>query len=146
MKWKHPIKKVKPYWWSKSNGKRISSIRHTSEEKNPKKPSENTTFLKYGIFRWFFGFFSSLVCRIELILSPMLLHFSPDSVWYPYIKFTTTFFFGQCHHKTEEKNNFCLKCHPYEKLYFWVVFWIFLLTGKPDWALVFFIGFVFFSW
>ena len=52
----------------KSNGKRISSIRHTSEEKNPKKPSENATFLKFGIFGWFFGFFSSLVCRIELIL------------------------------------------------------------------------------
>ena len=30
------------------------------------KPSENTTFLKYGVFGWFFGFFSSLVCRIEL--------------------------------------------------------------------------------
>ena len=52
------------------------------------------TFLKYGIFRWFFGFFSSLVCRIELILFPLLLHFSPDRSWYPYIKFTTTFFFG----------------------------------------------------
>ena len=34
------------------------------------KTIENTTFLKYGIFGWFFGFFSSLVCRIELILFP----------------------------------------------------------------------------
>ena len=24
------------------------------------------------------------------------------------------------------------KCHFYEKQYFWVVFWIFLLTGKSD--------------
>ena len=31
------------------------------------------------------------------------------------------------------------------KTYFRVVFWIFLLTGEPDGALIFFIGFVFFS-
>ena len=55
---------------------------------------QNPLFLKYGIFGWFFGFFSSLVCRIELILFPLLLHFSADSVWYPNIKFTTPFFFG----------------------------------------------------
>ena len=42
------------------------------------KPSENAIFLKFGIFGWFFGFFSSLVCRIELILFPLHLHFSPD--------------------------------------------------------------------
>ena len=62
------------------------------EREKSKKPSESTTFMKYGIFGWFFGFFSSLVCPIELILFPLLLHFSPDSVWYPYIKFTTTLF------------------------------------------------------
>ena len=32
------------------------------------------------------------VCRIELILFPLLLYFSPDRFQYPYIKFTTTFF------------------------------------------------------
>ena len=47
-----------------------------------------------GIFGWFFGFFSSLVCRIELILFPLRLYFSPDRFWYPYIGFTTTLFFG----------------------------------------------------
>ena len=35
-------------------------------------------FLKYGIFGWFFGFFSSLVCPIELILFSLVLYFSPD--------------------------------------------------------------------
>ena len=34
--------------------------------------------LEYGIFGWFLGFFSSLVCRIELILFPLVLYFSPD--------------------------------------------------------------------
>ena len=29
-------------------------------------------------FRMVFGFFSSLVCQIELILFPLVLHFSPD--------------------------------------------------------------------
>ena len=65
---------------------------HQWREKS-QKLTKNTIFQESGIFGWFFGFFSSLVCRIELILFPMLLHFSP-SVWYPYIKFTTTFFFG----------------------------------------------------
>ena len=51
-------------------------------------------FQESGIFGWFFGFFSSLVCRIELILFPLLLYFSPDRFWYPYIGFTTTLFFG----------------------------------------------------
>ena len=51
---------------------------------------------------WIFGFFSSLVCRIELIFFPLLLHFSPDSVWYPYIKFTTTLFFGPIMGKSEK--------------------------------------------
>ena len=32
-----------------------------------------------------------------------------------------------------------------ENRFFWVVFWIFLLTGKSDWALVFLIGLVPFS-
>ena len=75
----------------KRNGKRISSIRHTSEEKSPKNHPKYHISGKC-IFGWFFGFFSSLVCRIELILFPLLLYFSPDRFWYPYIKFTTTFF------------------------------------------------------
>ena len=44
------------------------------------KTSENTICDESGTFGWFFGFFSSLGCRIELILFPLLLHFSPDSV------------------------------------------------------------------
>ena len=42
----------------------------------------------------FFGFFSSLVCPIELILFSLHLYFSPDRFRHPYIGFTTTFFFG----------------------------------------------------
>ena len=34
-----------------------------------------TTFLIYAIFGWFLGFFSSLVCRIELILFSLVLYF-----------------------------------------------------------------------
>ena len=37
------------------------------------------------------------------------------------------------------------KYHFLGMWYFWVVFWIFLLTGKPDWANSFFIGLVPFS-
>ena len=51
-------------------------------------------YMKYGIFGCFFGFFSSLVCPIELILFSLGLHFSPDRFRHPYIGFTTTFFFG----------------------------------------------------
>ena len=58
-----------------------------------KKPSENAIFLKFGISGWFFGFFSSLVCPIELILFALVLYFSPDRFWYPYIDFTTTLIF-----------------------------------------------------
>ena len=43
-------------------------------KKNPKKPSENTIFQESDIFGWLFGFFSFLVCRIELILFPLLLY------------------------------------------------------------------------
>ena len=63
-------------------------------KRKSKKPSENATFLKFGIFGWFFGFFSSLVCPIELILFSLVLYFSPDRFRHPYIDFTTTFFFG----------------------------------------------------
>ena len=44
-------------------------------------------------FGWFFGFFSGLVCPIELILFLLGLHFSPDRFRHPYIDFTTNFFF-----------------------------------------------------
>ena len=44
------------------------------------KTIRNTIFQESGIFGWFYGFFSSMVCRIEVILFPLLLHFAPDSV------------------------------------------------------------------
>ena len=50
-------------------------------------------FSEKQFFGWFFGFFSWLVCPIELILCSLVLYFSPDRFWYPYIKFTTTFIF-----------------------------------------------------
>ena len=59
-----------------------------------KKTSKIAKFQKNGIFGWFFGFFSSLVCPIELILFSLHLYFSPDRFRHPYIGFTTTFFFG----------------------------------------------------
>ena len=37
--------------------------------------SENGIFQESGIFGWFLGFFSSLVCRIELILFSLVLYF-----------------------------------------------------------------------
>ena len=40
----------------KCNEKRISSIGHTSEEKNPKNHPKIPNFLKNGIFGWFFYF------------------------------------------------------------------------------------------
>ena len=55
--------------------------------------SKNAKFQKNGIFGWFFGFFSSLVCPIELILFSLDLYFSPDRFWYPYMDFTTTLIF-----------------------------------------------------
>ena len=49
---------VPPFYWCqnlsrekcKPNGKRISLIRLMSEEKNPKQPLKNITFIEYGIF------------------------------------------------------------------------------------------------
>ena len=74
----------------------------TYQEKNKKKQSdisvkrktsEYTIFKESGTFGWFFGFFSSLVCPIELILFSLDLYFSPDRFWYPYMDFTTTLIF-----------------------------------------------------
>ena len=39
------------------------------------KTTRNVTFLKNSVFGWFFGFFSLLVCPIELILSSLVLYF-----------------------------------------------------------------------
>ena len=66
--------------------------------------------------------------RCVLTMSPSFLSnvsfFTPvPGVW----KFETSLYKGQ-------------------KWHFGCLFWIFLFTGKPNWALVFLIGFVFFSW
>ena len=58
----------------KTNEKRISSIRHTSEEKNPKNHLKIAYFRKV-VFLYGFWIFSSLVCRIELILVSLVLYF-----------------------------------------------------------------------
>ena len=50
----------------KCNEKRISSIGHTSEEKNPKNHPEMPNFRKMAF------------CPIELILFSLVLYFSPD--------------------------------------------------------------------
>ena len=47
-------------------------------KRKSKKPSKNTIFQKSGIFGWFWGFFSQVVCPIELILFSLVLYFSPD--------------------------------------------------------------------
>ena len=65
----------------------------------PVKRKIQKTTRKYHIsgkwhFGWFFSLFFSLICPIDLILFPLLLYFSPDRFWYPYIGFTTTLFFG----------------------------------------------------
>ena len=54
---------------------------------------QNVIFLENCIFGWFWGFFSKLVSPIELILSSLVLYFSPDRFWYPYIKFTLILIF-----------------------------------------------------
>ena len=53
------------------------------------KTTQNVTFQKNSKFGWFWGFFSPLVGPIELKKNSLVLYFSPDRFWYPYIKFTT---------------------------------------------------------
>ena len=65
----------------------------------PVKRKIQKTIQKYQIsekwhFWMVFGFFSPLVCPIELILFSLVLYFTPDRFLYPYMDYTTTFFFG----------------------------------------------------
>ena len=72
-------------------------------KKKSQKPSENTTFLKYAFIGWFLEFFSSLICRIELILVSLVLYFFLIGLDTHYLGFTSTFFFGPTMGKSKKK-------------------------------------------
>ena len=54
------------------------SVTYQKRRENVQKPSENTTFPKYGNFGWFSDVFSLLVSQIDLILFPLNFYCSPD--------------------------------------------------------------------
>ena len=57
-------------------------VTYQKRRENVQKPSENTTFPKYGNFGWFSGVVSLLVTQINLILFPLDFYCSPDMFWY----------------------------------------------------------------